>query len=172
MPPSCSSSGAAKRMRSLRPSPGGHAIWWFVNADSAQEAFGCRSTPSRSTSDVINGQLEKSGDPFGGAARAVRFDGEVVDRSTEFGDHRRGERVRVGLLVLDAPSGTVALEPVSHVEVLLEVMPQRNVQEWAAVRGQFHRSREAALHDGEVTRGQVPVQIRNVSADLDARARR
>lgn len=26
-------------MRSLRPSPGGHAIWWFVNADSAQEAL-------------------------------------------------------------------------------------------------------------------------------------
>ena len=70
------------------------------------------------------------------------------------------------------PAGAVTLEPVPHVEVLLEVVPEREEEERASVRGQLHRRREPALDDGEVAGGQVPIQVVDVRADLEARRAR
>jgi hypothetical protein len=54
------------------------------------------------------------------------------------------------------------------VEVLLEVVAEREVEERPAVGGQFHRRRQAALHDREIARGEVAVQLVDVGAHLEA----
>ena len=53
--------------------------------------------------------------------------------------------------------------------VLLEVVAQREVQERPPRRRELHRRRQAALDDREVARGEVPVQLGDVGADLHAR---
>ena len=53
-------------------------------------------------------------------------------------------------------------------EVLLEVVLEREVEERPAVGGQLHRGRQAALHDGEVAGGQVPVEVVDVADDLES----
>jgi hypothetical protein len=51
----------------------------------------------------------------------------------------------------------VAVEPVSDVKVLLEVMPEREVQEGPPAGGQFHRGCQAALDHCEIAGGQMAV---------------
>ena len=53
-------------------------------------------------------------------------------------------------------------------EVLLEVVTQREVEERSPVRRQLHRRRQPSLHDREVARGEVAVQLVDVRADLEA----
>ena len=72
------------------------------------------------------------------------------------------------VVVVHAPARAVALEPVADVAVLLEVVAQREVQERPPARGELHRRRQAALDDREVARGEVPVQVGDEGADLDA----
>ena len=60
-------------------------------------------------------------------------------------------------------------------EVLLEVVTEREVQERAAVRRELHAGREAALDHGQVARGQMAVQLGDVRPDVQtlvARQRR
>ena len=71
-----------------------------------------------------------------------------------------------------AASGVVAREPVADVEVLLEVVAKREVEERAPVRRQLHRSGQTALDDGEVAGGKVPVQLVHVGAHLEPLVRR
>jgi hypothetical protein len=61
----------------------------------------------------------------------------------------------------------VALEPVAHVEVLLEVMSQREVEERPAVGRQLHRRRQPALDDREIARSEDAVEIVHVGAHLE-----
>ena len=49
-------------------------------------------------------------------------------------------------------------------EVLLEVVLQRHVDERPPIGGQLHARREPTLHDGEVARGEVAVEIGDVAA--------
>ena len=58
------------------------------------------------------------------------------------------------------------------VEVLLEVVAQREVEERPPVGGQLHRRGQPALDDREVAGGQVPVEVVDVGADLEAVAAR
>ena len=51
-------------------------------------------------------------------------------------------------------AGTVALQAVADVEVLLEVVAEREVEERAPVRGQLHRRRQAPLDDRQVAGGE------------------
>lgn len=44
-------------------------------------------------------------------------------------------------------AGAVTVESVGYVDLLLEVPLQREIEEGAAVGGELHRGREAALHD-------------------------
>ena len=103
------------------------------------------------------------------AARAApsAVDRPVVDLAPDLLGDRGGDLVRaVGLEVHAAP-GAVALEPVADVEVLLEVVPEREVEERPPVRGQLHRRRQAALDDREVAGGEVAVEVVDVGADLE-----
>ena len=49
-------------------------------------------------------------------------------------------------------------------EVLLEVVAEREVEERPPVRRQFHRGGQSALDDGEVAGGEMPVELVDVRA--------
>ena len=91
-----------------------------------------------------------------------RLDRAVVDGAVDLlgdrlGDRPPGRRRRV----VHAAAGAVPLQPMADVAVLLEVVPQREVQERPARgRGQLHRRRQAALDDREVAGDEVAVQVR------------
>lgn len=112
---------------------------------------------------------EQVGEKCRGPGGTVAFDRQIVDLATKVGHDRRGQGIGVaGLFVGHAASGAVALQAVAYVEVLLEVVAQWNVQEWAAARGQLHAGRQATLYDGEVRGGEVAVQLGDEPADGDS----
>src|SRR2546430_6192493 len=57
--------------------------------------------------------------------------------------------------------------PICHVHVLLEVVPQREVEERPTAGGQLHRRGETALHDREITSRKVPVEVVHVGNHLE-----
>ena len=77
--------------------------------------------------------------------------------------------IGVGLGVVHPPAGPVLRQPVRHVHLLLDVVGEREVQERPTGRHQLHRRAQTALDDGEVARGELPVQVRHVAPDLHPR---
>ena len=63
--------------------------------------------------------------------------------------------------------GAVTIEPMGDVEVLLEMVLEREVEEGRSGRGQLHAGRETALHQRQIAGRQMPVEIRHESAHLD-----
>ena len=111
----------------------------------------------------------RSASSRGGPGGAVAGDRQVVDLPAELTDDRGGQPVRVGGVgVVEAVAGAVPLQPVPDVEVLLEVVAQRDVDERAAVGGQLHAGGQPALDQRDVAGGQVLVQVRQVAADGQA----
>ena len=56
----------------------------------------------------------------------------------------------------------------ADVEVLLEVVAEREVDERPAVRGQLHRGGQPALDDGQVAGGEMAVEVVDIADDLEA----
>src|ERR1700735_855006 len=73
--------------------------------------------------------LEEVGEQGCGAGGAVGGDRAVVDLAADLGGDRGGDAGRFGGVVVHAASGAVAVQPVAYVEVLLEVVAEREVQE-------------------------------------------
>ena len=71
--------------------------------------------------------------------------------------------------VVHAPARAVPLEPVADVDLLLEVEPQREVEEGPAAGGELHRRAQSALHDSDVARGMVQVEVGQEAVHLDTR---
>ena len=93
-------------------------------------------------------------------SRPVGLDRCRGDRPVQGGEQLGAERVGVDeLLVGQVGAGAVALEPVPHVPVLLEVVAQRHVEEGPSRRGQLHAGREPALHHGHVARRELPPEV-------------
>ena len=66
-------------------------------------------------------------------------------------------------------AGAIAVEPVGHVEVLLEMVPEREIEERRSRRRQLHAGGEAALHERQIAGGEMPVEVGHEGAHLDAR---
>jgi hypothetical protein len=118
---------------------------------------------------------EELRDRCGGPGCAVGLDGAVVDLSPYLLGDCGGYLRRAVELEVHAPTGPVALEAVAYMEVLLEVMPQWEVQERAPVGGQLHRRREPTLDDGEIAGSEMTVEVVLVGPQfqpLDLRQRR
>jgi len=56
---------------------------------------------------------------------------------------------------------------VTHVEVLLEVVAQREVDERPPIRRQLHGRREAPLHDRQIAGRQMAKELVDVRPDLE-----
>src|SRR5271155_2161212 len=112
------------------------------------------------------------GEAGGGPSGAVGLDGPVAYWARDFRGYRRGERFRLGLLIVHVPAGAVLGQPVPDMEVLLEVMAQRYVDEGTLARGEFHGGGQAALHHPEVACREVPVKVMHVPVHLKTAVRR
>lgn len=95
-------------------------------------------------------------------------DGAVVGVAADLGGDRLADHLRAGCAEVHAPAGAVAVEAVGDVEGLLEVVPQRKVEERPAGGGQLHAGGQSALDDGEVAAGQMSVQLVHVGVHLQA----
>ncbi len=115
--------------------------------------------------------LDEFGNEPGGTGRAVGLDVAVADGlAGQFGD-AGGDEVGVGGGVVHALASAVAVEPVADVEVLLEVVPEREVQERALGGGQLHGGGQPALDDGQVAGAQMLVEAVDVAVHLEAGSR-
>src|SRR5262249_61564534 len=98
---------------------------------------------SRSDMSVLLSWSEERGDERGGAPRPVG-----LDIAREHGPLEAvGDRVRqpfwVRLVIVHPRAGAVAPEPVRHVDVLLEVIAQRKVEEWPLRRRELQARAQA-----------------------------
>ena len=96
-----------------------------------------------------------------------------IDRVYLPGVVRRPRRRSCPASMSRSPSapGTVAIEAVGDMEVLLEMVLEREVEEGRAGRRQLHAGGESALHQRQIASRQMPVQIRHEGPHLDARRR-
>jgi DNA-binding CsgD family transcriptional regulator len=78
---------------------------------------------------------------------AIVGDRTVVDFASDFGRDRIGNIGEPWRRIVHAPARPVAVEPVPHVKVLLEVMTQREIHERPLASRQLHRRRQPALHE-------------------------
>src|SRR5690606_25072163 len=111
-------------------------------------------------------------DKLGGPSSTIGLDRAVCDLASDLTRDRIRDLVRVGRRELHVSTGTVPVEAVPYVEVLFEVVVQREVEERAARGRQLHGRGQAALDDGQVTYRQVPVQTIDVAVNLEAVAAR
>ena len=81
-------------------------------------------------------------------------------------DDGRGDRLRRRSAEVHRATGSIAIESMADMEVLLEVMPQREIDERPPVRGQLHRGRQPALDQRNVTDREMPVELVDVGTDL------
>src|SRR3954471_25239 len=123
-------------------------------------AAGDWRTPGRTRSQKLSCSC-------GGERGAVGFDRSVVDHGSDLPGDRVGDHIGGCRGKVRASSGAVALEAVADVEVLLEAVAKREVEERSPVGGQLHRGGESALNDGEVAGGEVAVEVVDVGADLE-----
>src|SRR5215469_7409127 len=82
--------------------------------------------------------LDEFGDELGGAGRAVGLNVAVADGLADQFSNVGRDEAGVGGGVVHVLAGAVAVEPVADVEVLLEVVPEREVEERALSGGQLH----------------------------------
>ena len=84
---------------------------------------------------------EQLGDGCSGTGRPGCVDRLVVDVATDFLGDGRGDLSGTVEVEIHCPASAVSVEPVADMEVLLEVVPQREVEEWPPVGGEFHGGR-------------------------------
>ena len=110
---------------------------------------------------------EELGQESGGAGGPVGLDRPVADRTADLRRDGLGQRLGRRLVVVQAATRAVPFQAVPDVEVLLEMMAEGYVDEGPPAGGELHRRGQPALHDGQVARGQVPVQVVHVAAHLE-----
>src|SRR5689334_3720159 len=124
-----------------------------ASASSAGEIADASAVPSGSEVDMRaashagrrpSNVLEQLGDERGRALGAAGLDRPVIHLAPDLLGDRGGDLRGPGLLELHSPAAAVAPEPVMHVELLLEVVAEREVEERPAACDQLHSGRETA----------------------------
>src|SRR5829696_3089009 len=86
---------------------------------------------------------EELGNEGGGPGGTVGFHRPVVDGAPEFEGDGVGDHLRGGGGELHPAAGVVLAQAVADVEVLLEVVTKREIQERPPVRRQLHAGRQS-----------------------------
>src|SRR3972149_320812 len=107
-------------------------------------------------------QLQQLGDQASRPRGSVGPHRAVVDRASDLLGDRGGDLLRAIGAEVHRPPRAVAVEAVADVEVLLEVVTEREVEEGPAVCGQLHGRCEPALDDREVAGGEMAVELVHV----------
>ena len=158
---------ALARLGQRRAGPGGNSS----EPPGSPLSTGCR-TCCVTCAEALGERSDEFGQQGGGPGGAVGLDRAVADRAADLGRDGLRQRLGPGLVVVQAAARAVPVQPVPDVEVLLEVMTQRHVDERPSGGGELHRGGQPALHHGQVAGCQVPVQVGHVAAHLEAVGRR
>src|SRR5215212_11786810 len=148
-------SGTAKP---LKASACASMIWLLSSRLQAQ------TTPTTETNRPSSEQFR---DQRRGARGPVGLDWPVIDLAPDLLGNRGGDLGGAIGLEVHAAAGAIAREPVAHVEVLLEVVAQREVEERPPAGGQLHRCGQAALDDRQVAGREVLIEVVDVCAHLE-----
>src|SRR5207253_4568338 len=100
-------------------------------------------TPDRPA--AIPRRLEEFGDSLRGPGGTAGLDRAVIGLALELLDDGGGNYLGRRASEVHRPARPIAIESMAHMEVLLEVMPQREIDERPPVGGQLHSGGEAAL---------------------------
>ena len=121
-----------------------------------------RACPTSRTRGSVGrpGGSEQFADQLRGPSGTFAIDSQEVVANADLLGDRRGDLAGGRRLVAHMSSGAVSLEAVVDVAVLLEVVLEGEVQERSSAGDELHAGGEAALDDGEVASGQVPVEAR------------
>src|SRR5579863_8365100 len=113
-----------------------------------------------------------SSDEFDNAGSGLRcpvaFNIAVQHFSANFLGDRGCDDLGCRLLKIHTATSPVAFQPMSHVEVLLEMMSQGKIQERPLGCSQLHRSGQSALHHRHITNGEVSVQLVDIGAHFES----
>src|SRR6267378_5974895 len=147
--------------------------WHLPSAGFSRTSLSTAMIPSRLTSLSRSDMgSSSSGEQLGHEARrargAVGRNVAVVHGFAQVIQHRGRQVLWSRAVVIHPHAGAEALEAARHEELLLEVIPEREVEERRAERGQLHRCREAALHDRQIGGGVMPEEIRHEGPHLEA----
>src|SRR5438876_2917759 len=148
--------------------------WHLPSAGFSRTRLSTAMMPSRLTSfsrsDMGSSCL---GEQLGHQARrtrgAVGWDVAVMHGLAQVIQHRGRQLLRCRAVVIHPHAGAEALEAARDEELLLEVIPEREVKERRAERRQLHRRREPALHDRQIRSGVMPEEMRHERTHLEAR---
>src|SRR5690242_21654906 len=81
----------------------------------------------------------------------------------------RGNHVGRRRCKLQATPSAISFKPMHHMKVLFEMVPERKIQKWRPGSSELHAGRQASLYEGNITGGEVAIEVRNEGAHLDAR---
>src|SRR5205823_7173099 len=116
----------------------------------------------------VSFRSEHLGDAIRDPAHCSGVDLAVGDRAADLVCDGSGYGLgRCGGVVHAAP-GAVSGEAVGHMERLLEMVAEGEVQERGVVGHQLHCGGEPALDNRQVTDGQMAVEVMNVGTELNA----
>ena len=107
-----------------------------------------------------------------GSRCSVPLDGAIAHVAPGFCRDRIGDDLRRRRVEVHAAPGSVSIQAVPYVEVLLEGGGVAEVEERSLVRGRLHRGREVSLHQREVTRREVVAEVVDVGPHLETFALR
>src|SRR6266478_4417045 len=102
-----------------------------------------------------------------GAGGPAGFHGFEFGRLAKRIHHRIGDHVRRRRRELHAPSGAIAVETMGNMKILLEMVLEREVEERRSGGGQLHAGGEAALHQRQIARREMAIEIRHEGIYLD-----
>ena len=86
-------------------------------------------------------------------------------------NHRICNHLRCRRGKLHAPPRAITVKPVGHMEILFEMILEREIEEGRTRCRQLHACCKAALHQGQIAGGKMAVEIWHEGADLNARGR-
>src|SRR5438445_6851143 len=148
--------------------------WHLPSAGVSRTSLSTAMMPSRLTSfsrSAMGSSCsgEQLGHQAGRPRSAIGRNVAVMHGLAQVIQHRARQVLRGRAVVVHPHAGAEALEAARHEELLLEVVPQREVEERGAQRGQLHRRREPALNDRQIGGGVMPEELGDERAHLETR---
>lgn len=106
-------------------------------------------------------------DQFSGSRGAVRGYAGVGDLGSDIAQYHGSQSLWCGRAKLELHASPMALDSSGHVNALLKVAFQREIDERTPQRRELESCRTAPLHDGQVAGRQVLIESVNIAHSLN-----
>src|SRR5438874_1549102 len=128
----------------------------------------CPGPATASSVVVVLGRFDEWRDQLCRLACPIRLDPLVSHPGAQPPPHLGRQSLRRRIVVLRRWRSPIAAQAMGHVEVLLEVVAQRDVDKRTAIRDQLHGRRQPALHYRQVAARQGLEKVVHVASCLHA----